>query len=385
VRILVISNLYPPEILGGYEILCQQVCCELIQRGHELRVLTTGQDTSRPEVDRSLRLTIPFAQKAKKDRLKSCLTHWHNAHQTTRVIAEFQPDVIFCWSHLRLSLGAMRAAQASALPVLYTINDEHIAGYLPASGGRGLRSWVGWFLDRTFFRRLTLLAGALPVTTTISKKVAENLERQGVPFSRNRVIYQGIPIQQFPLKAQPGQLSDPLRVLYVGQLHPYKGVHRVLEALEGWSSAISLSVIGDGPEDYKARLRGLAQGLDVQFFGKVDHSELPQLYRDHDIFVFPSIWEEPFGLTHLEAMASGLAVISTVNGGQGEFLVHRENCLAIEPDSAESINSALQELCQNPELALAIAHRGRRTVEEKLNTERYIDELEEFLQELAKG
>jgi glycogen synthase len=383
VRILVVSNLYPPEILGGYEILCRQVCQDLERRGHEVRVLATGQDTTQANVDRSLRLVLPFSQPARKDRIASLLTHRHNYRQATRTIAAFQPDVIFCWSQLRLTLGAMRASQASGRPVLYTINDEHLTGYLPSSAGRGIRSWVGWFLDQTLFRHLTLQARPLPVTTTISCKVAENLARQGVRLPENRVIYQGIPVEQFPLKEHPGRLNDPVRILYVGQLHPYKGVHRILEAVAVLEQSVQVSIVGEGPEDYKARLRELAEGLEVTFYGKVPHLELPALYRDHDIFVFPSIWEEPFGLTHLEAMASGLPVISTVNGGQGEFLAHGENCLAIQPDDADSIRSALEQFFQEPELAHLIAGNGRRIVEERFTTHRYIDELEQFLEEFT--
>ena len=382
-RILVISNLYPPEILGGYEILCEQVCRELVKRGHQLRVLSTGNDFSQAEVERCLRLYLPFSQIAKKDRLRSLLVYWHNAFQTRKRIAEFEPEVIFCWSQLRLTLGALHSAQSSGRPMLYTINDEHLVGYLPSSGQEGLRSWMGWLLDRSFFRHLTLLHRPLPVTTTISRKVAENLERLGVELTANRVIYQGIPIESFPLKEHPGSLSDPLRILYVGQLHSYKGVHRILEALRMLKGKALLSIIGDGPEDYKEVLRGLCQGLEVKFYGRVSHSELPELYRRHDVFVFPSIWEEPFGLTHLEAMASGLPVISTVNGGQGEFLVHEENCLAVPPDDAGAIHEALERLCHSPEFAAKIALNGRRTVEARLTLKRYIDEIENFLQELA--
>ena len=224
-------------------------------------------------------------------------------------------------------------------------------------------------------------AGPLPPTTTISCKVAENLERQGVRLPDNRVIYQGIPIEQFPLKEEPGALSALTKLLYVGQLHPYKGVHRLLEAVALVKHPVTLSVAGDGPEDYKAHLLKLAEGIDVKvtFRGRLPHSQLPALYREHDIFIFPSIWEEPFGLTHLEAMASGLPVISTVNGGQGEFLNHQQNCLAIQPDDTESIRQALERLIEEPELAASLAKAGRRTVEERFTTGRYIDELEELL------
>ena len=99
-RLLIISNLYPPEILGGYEILCEQVCLDLAGRGHQIHVLTTGEDGSQSEVDRRLRLYLPFSEPARKDRFRSLLTHWSNYHRTREVIKAVQPDIIFCWSQL---------------------------------------------------------------------------------------------------------------------------------------------------------------------------------------------------------------------------------------------------------------------------------------------
>jgi glycosyltransferase involved in cell wall biosynthesis len=242
---------------------------------------------------------------------------------------------------------------------------------------------IGWLLDHTLFRQITLLGGPLPATTTISKKVGENLVRQGVKLPNNKVIYQGIPIQNFPNKERPGHLHDPVRVLYVGQLHPYKGVHRLVEAVSQVRQPVTLSVVGDGPPEYREQLLEMATDAEIQFHGKVSHGQLSELYREHDIFVFPSIWEEPFGLTHLEAMASGLPVISTVNGGQGEFLFHQQNCLAVEPDDADSIRSSLERLMTERGLAESLALAGRQTVEETFTTQRYIDELEEFLGEVT--
>jgi spore coat protein SA len=199
------------------------------------------------------------------------------------------------------------------------------------------------------------------------------------------VIHQGIPVPDFPSKPRPGTLGSPLRLLYVGQLHEYKGVHTLLEAADRVArllGTVHVTVIGDGPEDYLARLRALAAAgrADVEFAGRLPHSDLPPVYRGHDVFVFPSIWAEPFGLTHLEAMASGTVVISTANGGQAEFLVDGENALVFPKEDAKELASRILSLAGDPGLAARLAVSGRALVERQYSIERYVTDLERFLE-----
>jgi glycosyltransferase involved in cell wall biosynthesis len=381
VRILVISNLYPPEVLGGYEILCHQVCQDLIRRGHQVLVLTTGQG-DQAGVSRQLRLVAPFSRPAHRDRLATFRCHWHNRRVTAQTIDRFAPDVVFFWSQLRLSLGSLRAVQDQGCKALYTLNDDHLKGYLPAPWKSSPRGLLAWLLDRTMARHLTLQGITLPALVAISEKLKSNLLELGVPVAHSAVVYQGIPVEKFPLKANPGSLGSPTRLLYAGQLHHYKGVHTLLQALQDLRG-FSLTVVGTGPDAYLQQLRALAQGLEVSFVGRVPHDSLPEIYREHDIFVFPSIWDEPFGLTHLEAMASGLPVVSTTNGGQGEFLRDGENCLAFPAGDAAALARQLETLRDQDSLRGRLALAGRATVEQNFSLSRYLDDIEAKLLEVA--
>src|ERR1051325_10801161 len=95
----------------------------------------------------------------------------------------------------------------------------------------------------------------------------------------------------------------------------------------------------------------VARGLtDRVAFDVVDRSELASRYRDSDVFVFPTIWEEPFGLVPLEAMACGTPVIATGTGGSGEFLVEGYNCLLVPPGDAHALAAAVRRLAEDGEL-----------------------------------
>ena len=393
-KLLIVSNLFRPHILGGYELLCGQVCDELARRGHDVRVLTTGDPNSPTrasdgmltEVARLLELSRPFDLLPRRDRVRRWFVGRANHRNTRDYVARHRPDVIFLWSQLRLTVGPALAAEQSSTPVAYTLNDENISSYLPASGCDTLQARIGRALDRWVVPSITLSGLQFHHATCISHLLKRNLIASGLPLEHARVIHQGIPLERFPLKQSPGKLSLPLRVLYVGQLHPYKGVHTLIESAHQVASTfgrdrIRVTIVGGGAPAYVAELATLGANLpgSVRLVGRKSHEDPPSIYRDHDVLVFPSLWQEPFGLTHLEAMASGTPVVSTADGGQGEFLVDRENALVFDKGSVRGLSGCLATLMSSPELAQDLAHNARAMVENQFTVQRYTTALEQFL------
>ncbi len=387
-KICFITNLYPPFVLGGYEILCGQVAQHLAERGHAIEVITSdhGSGESGPGVHRSLRLYQPFDKPAGFMRMARSRTSAYNYRVTEQLLRDISPDIVFIWSLLRLTPGPALAAERAGVPVLYTFNDENIAGFLPEPFSLNPKQLVKWLLDATVHRRSTTGNLALAHTTCISRLLKDNLLSRGLPITSSAVIYQGIPIAAFPEKRDPPEVHDPVRLLYCGQLHRYKGVHTILEALsiidhDNPGLRYSLSIAGEGNPEYTGELKAAAGKLsgEIRFLGRVAHDRMSSVYRENDIFIFPSIWEEPFGLTHLEAMASGLPVVSTANGGQGEFLTDKTNALTFEPGSSAGLAEALQQVSSNRDLYARLRKEGRSTVERQFTFRRYIDELEQAL------
>ncbi len=396
-KVLVLSNLFPPHVLGGYEILCGQVVQALAARGHAVTVLTSRHGLAPHEaeapdddVHRLLALDRPFGTPAPRARLRRLVTGCENRRRTRAFLGGRRFDVAFVWSQLRLTLGALRAIQAAHLPTLFTFNDEHIAGYVASPFAARPRAALGHAVERWLLPDITLSGIRLDHVTCISRCVRDNLVRAGVPVAHARIIYQGIPVGQFPAKDEPGVLGRPLRLLYVGQLHAYKGVHTLIEAAhraaaEPALGGVELTVIGTGPADYRSRLMALAAAgpARVHLAGPVPHAELPAAYRAAHVFVFPSAWQEPFGLTHLEAMASGTPVISTADGGHGEFLRDGHNALVFPKEDAAALAHCIGRLGREPTLAWGLARRARAQVAVEFSLARYVSDLETYLREVA--
>ena len=402
-NVLFVGNLYPPYVFGGYEILCAQAAAELRRRGHRVRVLTSayGLDQGLPEVEpgveRSLALTTMFPRPGENvTTVDFRLASLHRVARgyralTARCLDRMRDgggvDLLFCWCLNRLGLGALFAARDRGVPACYTVNDEHPKQYRVTGRVRGLRDLARAAAERWVWPLATLRRLPPFPVTLISEALKRRLLDQGVPFDHARVIYQGIELENLPFRPGVRGPGEPLRIVYAGQLSRAKGVHTLVRAVGrlagGGGAPVRLSVAGSGVPAYVDELRALAAeagiAAEVDFLGMVPHEGIAALYHRHHVLVFPSEWEEPFGLTHLEAMACGLAVVSTTTGGSAELIRDGRNALAFRAGDPEDLARALDRLRADEGARQALAAAGRRHVEEHHSFSGYVDQLEEFM------
>lgn len=397
-RLLLASNLYPPHFLGGYELLCREAAEHFAARGHEVAVLASTHGVAGPmeedmggvRVLRTMRLEVPFEQPYAFNPMRRLETARWNAARMRDALRAWRPQVVHAWSQLRLTTAPMQAAADHGVPIAWSFNDANILAYRDRPSSGSIASGARRFLCRHVLPGSSLDGLPFEHSTVISECLREDLLAGGLPAEQARLIHQGIHLEDYPLRGGAGTIASPLRLCYAGQVHEYKGVHTAVEAAAHFArrhgrDSIALTVAGTGPEDYAARLRGMAEdaGLAVEFLGRVPPGGMSDVYRRHDAFVFPSTWREPFGLTHLEAMASGLVVASTANGGQGEFLEDGVNALVFEPGDAAGLLQALERIHSDPPLVASLVRAARLTVEQRFDIRRYLDELEQFVASAA--
>jgi spore coat protein SA len=168
-------------------------------------------------------------------------------------------------------------------------------------------------------------------------------------------------------ESAPSREGGSLTVLFVGRLVPDKGAHVLIEAMRLLSQRnlpVAAKIAG-GPspgrvlERYADDLRRTAPA-NVQFLGYVDPATLGEQFRAADIFCCPSTWDEPFGMTNVEAMATRLPVIASRCGGIPEVF-SEGGALLVQPNSAEEIAAACEKLLNDPQLREQIAEDGYRS------------------------
>lgn len=409
-RILFLSNLYPPHDLGGWEQQCQEVVDRLQARGHICHVLTSrhgvrGRPPSEEGVTRALYLQADiyyyrpldfFLRRPWQERANQCALR--------RILNAFQPDIVFVWGMWNLSSsvaywaeqwmpGRVAYAIAGYWPMKPDIHESY--WWLPAG-----RTWTEALKSPARHLALRMLAHektahplALEQVACVSEYVHHKLSEAGALPHGARVIYNGINPQPF-LEAATARAPrrDKMRLLYVGGLMAHKGVHTAIEALgllqqQGQTDGLHLTIVGGGHPDYETYLKQRVNELDlgerVTFYGRVPRAAIADLLSGFDVFLFTSVWEEPIARTVMEAMAAGLAVIGTAVGGQREMLEDGMNALVFPPENAAELAERILQLQRDPTLYTRLAEAGRRTVLERFTLDRMVDEMEAWLEEIV--
>lgn len=410
-RILVISNYYPPLEIGGWEQLTRDVGQRLAGRGHELFVLTsnyrqTAVTRPNPNVARVLHLESPdHVRYHPSYALAARRREEENRNQVQKIVAEFAPDVVFINGMWNLSSGVAQTAE-QLLPerVVY-----YMASYWPTEEDAHTAFWMGNG-RRPWLRPLRRLAGELvqkwllpPVpprnqldfhlVLCVSAYLRDEIvARAGIPHRRTRIVHNGIELDQFQMR-DLDDTAESLRLIYAGRLSPDKGVHTVIEGLAKLREnhpglPVTLSLVGAGAAPYEARLRRLAQEAGVtdliDFHGQVPREAMPAILSAHDALVFPSIWAEPLARMVQEAMATGLVVIGTTTGGTPEILTDDQNGLTFTAGDAGELASKIALLADDRARQRELARAARRTVEERFSLERMVDDVENALTEVIK-
>ncbi|MGC9362894.1 MAG: glycosyltransferase, partial [Candidatus Syntrophosphaera sp.] len=158
------------------------------------------------------------------------------------------------------------------------------------------------------------------------------------------ILPNGLDLSRF----EPAPKSiNPSKLLYIGNLFPAKGVQYLIQALAILKSQghdFYLDVVGSGA--YGRELEQLAITLNVHdkvsFKGVVLPDQIPELLTRHDALVLPTL-KESFGIVLIEALASGLPVISTYSGGP-EHIVGPEVGILVKPGSGQALSEGIIRL-----------------------------------------
>ncbi|MEY2468505.1 MAG: glycogen synthase [Actinomycetota bacterium] len=401
-RILVVTNLFPPVVIGGYEMGCEQQISRLRSRGHDVTVLTSSWKRDEAPEQSGVHRVLPISFEPTSFWVRS----WREIRSqraARRVLRAAPPDVTYVFNVRWISRSVLFLAQEHA-PVAYFVSDPWLADEMLEDG------WAGpWQRQLSSAAPSVRSSVARVVSALLPDRVARTrfgqLDLEHVTFSSDAVrrdavdaghsspdapiIHCAVDVVAFRPRPPVDQM---LRFLYVGQVMPHKGVKTALTAFFDLCRAhpdrhLELSLVGGTMwPDYEEEIRafvhdsGLAER--IRFVGSIDKAAMPALYATHDALIFPSEWEEPFSLVLLEAMASGLPIVATMTGGTPEIAVPDGNVLAFDAGDAADCRSQLERLF-DLDVARRLQTAARATVETRFTIEGQVDAVEESLRAVA--
>lgn len=372
---------YPPHHTGGYEVASADVAVRLVERGHTVTVLTSDlrlgddlPDRGPVVVWRALRRYFR-GDELHQPWLGACWRIEHaNQRALCRVLERHRPEIAVVWHMGAMSLGLLTTLHERGIPLLYVIADDWLCY------GVTLDPWSRRFngprrsrlgrLVRPLVRVPTVLpdlgrTGAFCFTSDDNRARAE----RGSPWTYGRatIAYLGVDTSTFSPAASD---TDDVgawggRLLYAGRYDRRKGIETVVRALAILGPGTTLEIRATGDAGERDRLAAIAADLGVtgrvEFAPPLPAAELAARYRAADVVVFPSEWDEPFGLVPIEAMACGTPVLATGVGGSGEFLIDGVNCVRFAAGDPASLAEAVRRLAGNASLPAELVSGGLRT------------------------
>ena len=315
-----------------------------------------------------------------------------------------------------------RDLERQACDVVHLINFSQ---FVPAIKARHPRAKVVLNMRCEWLTQLDpgMIAGRLEQADLVlgcSDYVTEEIRTAFPPLAeRCRTLHNGVDVERFSPLEPAAARTGRKRILFVGRVSPEKGVHDLLEAFAlvlRDQPGTELVIVGPAevrlPREYmlaltdkqrirrlesfyteKAEssyienLRGTVRSLKLEgrvtFAGPVPHAELTDHYRAADVFIFPPIWDEPFGVPPIEAMACGVPVVATRSGGISETVVDGETGLLVEPGDATALAQAMQRLLADDDLRLGMGRAGRQRALALFSFDRVVEDLARHYVRLA--
>lgn len=358
---LIINNMsetFTPTQSGAICTDIWETCKIAIARGKKPWVISRDSEAASYKLPRLILVPFPYVHQNRLGRfiwrLDRKLTHWANLRQR-----HFAQRIV----------RAIREHDLASLPMIVH-NDPELVVYLRDQfpNAHLAHSFHNQFLCRPHFleRFADCVDGVFCVSDFTSDWVAEHYH-----LDRGRIVrvYNGVDHEQFKPADHPPE--SPVVVNFVGRNSIEKAPDLILRAalrvsertkgfaiqLVGWNNWDRLVM-----DDYQHELNDLIgqlneRGIAVHRPGHVSRTRIPDVFRQAHIHVVPSRWDEPFGLTTVEGMASGLATIASSTGGSPEVVGNAG--LLFDRDNHDQLAEHLYTLITDHELRSAYAKRAR--------------------------
>lgn len=234
-----------------------------------------------------------------------------------------------------------------------------------------------WFL-RIFEEGMLQRARKIIAVSHFTKWELTNYYK--IPENKIRVIHNGVDINKFKpaedkrkVKAELGFNPDDIAIVSVGRLYARKGLFTLIESMPAVIKRFPKAkfiISGKGQSDEMHKLIAHAEKLDVKnsiiFTGYFPDKKLPKLYQAADVFAFSTFYEHhPFAV--LEALSTGLPVVTTKVGGISETIIDGKNGFMCQPFNAQQFSDRIIYLLEHPKEAAEMGRLARKTVEEQLD------------------
>ncbi|MGH7997537.1 MAG: glycosyltransferase family 4 protein, partial [Opitutaceae bacterium] len=374
-RILILTNVFQSGDPGDYGRMMRDFAHGLLARGHEVRVAAAGGEPAegRSDEDRAWEARMARSLELFGQWKTGCRPTLHaqgevaarnhrNLKRWRAELNEFRPDLILAGNLDLLGPNLVQAALNNGFPVLHMLANA-APGYPTAMQPCSARYWIAPCSD---WNGLALRQG-------------------GYSPARIETVYPGARTDRFFRFILPDNTS--LRICYSGLMLPGQGAHVLVQALKDLRNLgvdFRAEIAGEAPDpEYLEQLQEVVRqsglGDKIRFSANPERDAAAALYARSNVFVFPSQCPEPFGISQVEAMASGLVVVTSGTGGAKEVVRHGTDGLHFAAESAEDLADKLRSLAQDG-AAMTRLQRAAQARATEFSVDRACERIEEVME-----
>lgn len=395
-KICLISNLYPPNVLGGAEVSVKKVSEELVKRGHEVIVITTQFNDKKIEIINGVKIyqIDPLNIYAIYDHPNKTVflkPLWHiidlwNPYDDAiikKILKRENPDVVHIHNFKGLSISSFAPAKSLNIPIVFTAHDYSLicmrANLLNSSGE---------------------ICKNTPLTCKIYNKIQKQLVKNKpdllispsqfvINKLRSNGLFQDVKAEKVPLgielKSKKFEKDySTIDILYVGNLGEHKGVHILLNAFKKLkNNNIRLNIVGKGTCEKKLKIMA-ENDKRIKFHGFLEGKELLNMYENANLTVVPSIWYDNSPMVIYESFNSGTPVIGSRIGGIPELVEDGFNGYLFEVGNVVELEKLLEDLINKPDKLKKLENGTIESIK-KYSMENHIKKLEKEYQLLTKS
>jgi len=371
-RVLLCCNAYPPNFIGGAELIAHYQAQELQKQGYTVKIFAGDlpldeehytiiqEDYEGIEVFRVKLHPDDFAGHTVNFLHKEVEKHFQH------ILDTFQPSVVHMHNIIGLSVALGSIAKKSTIKTVMTLHDGWGFCYkntMMRDNGQFCHDFSECHICIPFIHTdklknipihmrqsyFSLALRDIDMFISPSHYLKEQYIKAKFEPSKIKVLSNGIDVKKFNLSSIK---SDKIRFTYIGYLGEHKGIQLILQALTliEDKNHIQVNIIGDGVlkdalMDY-VKIHHLTPYVDM--IGKISNHQIPHLFSKTDVYILPSKWPENQPVTITEAFASKVPVIGTDFGGIKELVTHKKTGLLFPMGNAEALALQITYFIDNP-------------------------------------
>ncbi|MBT0158891.1 glycosyltransferase family 4 protein [Candidatus Bathyarchaeota archaeon A05DMB-2] len=378
-KVCFISPEYVP-LSGGTGAYVYYLSNELMKHGYSICVVTGYSQAGDVQVNE--KLSVLFLRTSKTPIVKSFLFAGSSFRKLNSVRDGVHVDIV----HANLPLVPSFAVPSNfGKTLISTVHStwkgeaEAIRGepYSRLNSNEKFMVSFNWFL-RIFEESMLKRSNKIIAVSDFTRR--ELLQYYKVREDKIRVIHNGVDTNKFQpasdkRKAKQGLGFNPdgIAILSVGRLYARKGLFTLIESMPAVVRRFPRArfiISGKGQSDEMKKLVAHAQKLGVNdkivFTGYYPDRKLPRLYQAADVFAFSTFYENlPFAV--LEALSTGLPVVTTRVGGIPEMIEDGRNGFLVQPFNARELSDRILYFLEHPSAASEMAFLARKVIEERFD------------------